>query len=68
MRVPRKLGSYIHRVGVVEQAAADRLRRELEAQAGVVEVVVVPEEGVAYLKVDRLAFDAAGLPGSSDRP
>lgn len=68
MRVPRKLGSYIHRIDVVEQAAADRLRQELAAQAGVVEVVVVPEEGVAYLKVDRLAFNAADLPGRRGQP
>mgnify|MGYP001824938509 CR=1 FL=1 len=68
MRVPRKLGSYIHRIDVVEPAAAERLRQELAAQAGVVEVVVVPEEGVAYLKVDRQIFDAATLPGNAGQP
>jgi predicted MFS family arabinose efflux permease len=68
MRVPRKLGSYIHKIDVVEPAAADRLRLELAAQAGVVEVVVVPEEGVAYLKVDRQIFDATTLPGNTGQP
>jgi MFS family permease len=68
MRVPRKLGSYIHRIDVVEPAAAERLRQELAAQAGVVEVVVVPEEGVAYLKVDRQIFDATTLPGNTGQP
>ena len=32
------------------------------ALAGVEEAVVVPEEGVAYLKVDRRVFDVSGLP------
>jgi hypothetical protein len=33
-----------------------------------VEVVVVPEEGVAYLKVDRQIFDATTLPGNTGQP
>ena len=68
MRVPRKLGSYIHKLGAVEPAEADRIHRELAAQAGVVEAVVVPEEGVAYLKVDRQVFDAATLSGKRGQP
>lgn len=64
MRPPRKLTSYIHRVDVEDQAAADRLAREMAGLAGVVEAVVVLEEGVAYLKVDKQVFDAATLPGS----
>jgi predicted MFS family arabinose efflux permease len=68
MRAPRKLGSYIHRIGMVERAEADRLGRELTALAGVEEVVVVPEEGVAYLKVDRQQFDASSLPGRPGKP
>ena len=68
MRVPRKLSNHIHRIGAVGPDGADSIRRELAAQAGVVEVVVVPEEGVAYLKVDRQAFDAGALPGNGGQP
>jgi predicted MFS family arabinose efflux permease len=63
MQAPRKLASYIHRIGVVGPEDADRLGRELAARAGVEEVAVDPEAGVAYLKVDRQVFDAGSLPG-----
>jgi hypothetical protein len=38
------------------------LSRQLSALAGVAEAVVVAEEGVAYLKVDKQVFDEAALP------
>jgi hypothetical protein len=38
------------------------LTRQLAGLAGVAEVVVVAEEGVAYLKVDKQAFDESQLP------
>jgi hypothetical protein len=62
MRAPRKLASYIHKVRVMDQAGADRLSRELAGVAGVAEALVVPEEGVAYLRVDKQVFDASTLP------
>ncbi len=62
MTPPRKLSSYIHKVGVMDRAAATLLSRELAGIAGVAEAVVVAEDGVAYLKVDRKVFDAATLP------
>jgi len=68
MQAPRKLGSYIHKLGRVESGDVERIRRELAALEGVAEAVVVPEEGVAYLKVDRQVFDAATLPGSGGQP
>jgi hypothetical protein len=34
----------------------------LLALAGVAEAVVVAEEGVAYLKIDKRVFDEASLP------
>jgi MFS family permease len=65
MKPPRKLGSYIYKVEVADQAGADRLVRELSGVAGVAEAVVVPEDGLAYLKVDRQVFSETGLPGSA---
>ena len=55
MRPPRKLGSYIHRVGVVEQPEADRLGRELMALAGVEVTVRIPPVG------PRLLMNAASI-------
>lgn len=59
---PDKLSNFVYRLtgqSAVDPAGlADRLRR----QAGVAEAVVVAEEGVAYLKVDRQVFDEASLP------
>jgi MFS family permease len=65
MKPPRKLGSYIYKVEVADQAGADRLARELAGIAGVAEVVIVLEDGLAYLKVDRQVFSESGLPGSA---
>ncbi|MGD2056491.1 MAG: MFS transporter [Gammaproteobacteria bacterium] len=68
MKPPRKLSSYIHRVDVVDQADADRLSRALVGITGVAEAVVIPGEGVAYLRVDKRVFDESLLPGGLDRP
>jgi MFS family permease len=62
MTAPAKLSNYIYKVEVKGPGDADRLSRELAALAGVSEVVVVPEEGVAYLKVDKQVFNEAALP------
>jgi len=65
MKPPRKLSSYIYKVEVVDQAGADRLALELSGVAGVAEAVIVPEDGLAYLKVDRQVFSESGLPGAA---
>lgn len=59
---PPKLANIIHpiRVNTPDEAAA--LSRQLASLAGVTEAVVVAEEGVAYLKVDKRLFDQASLP------
>jgi MFS family permease len=62
MKPPAKLGSYIYRIGGTAPADAAQLTRQLAGLAGVTEVVVVAEEGVAYLKVDRRQFDESTLP------
>jgi MFS family permease len=62
MSPPAKLSNYIYRTGVVDPDQVSVLSRQLTALAGVAEAVVVAEEGVAYLKVDKRVFDEAVLP------
>ncbi len=59
---PAKLSNIIYptRVRTSDEVAA--LSRQLAGLAGVTEVVVVAEEGVAYLKVDKRLFDETSLP------
>lgn len=59
---PPRLSSHIHPVRVADAAAAADLARRLNGLPGVAEAVVVAEEGVAYLKVDKRLFDPASLP------
>jgi MFS family permease len=59
---PPRLASMIHPVRVDSPEAAADLARQLAGLPGVAEAVVVAEEGVAYLKVDRRTFDASSLP------
>lgn len=61
MRQARKLSHYVYRIRG-DGADSALLQRQLAALAGVSEAVVVAEEGVAYLKVDRSAFDESSLP------
>jgi predicted MFS family arabinose efflux permease len=60
MSRPEKLSSYIYKIATMEDAAG--LSQRLAALAGVTEVVVIAEEGVAYLKVDKQVFDESQLP------
>ncbi len=62
MTPPAKLKSVIYRIGVSGREELEQLTRQLRGLAGVAEVVVVAEEGVAYLKVDQRKFDASSLP------
>ncbi|MGH8415029.1 MAG: MFS transporter [Gammaproteobacteria bacterium] len=66
MRPPGRVSSRVLRVQVQDESAASRLAEELRRIPGVLEAVVVPAEGVAYLRVGagldevRLAALAAG--------
>ncbi len=62
MSRPEKLSSYIYKIAGGEPEAAEQLAQRLLALAGVAEAVVVAEEGVAYLKVDKRVFDETSLP------
>lgn len=59
---PPRLSSLVHPVRVSDAAEAAELSRRLTGLPGVAEAVVVAEEGVAYLKVDKRLFDPASLP------
>ena len=57
MRQPRYLSTCLLNVGVRSPSDVPALTRELAAVAGVVEVAVVADEGVAYLKVEKHVLD-----------
>jgi predicted MFS family arabinose efflux permease len=61
MRSPRPFASRLVHVGAVSEAEAGSLTARLLAVPGVAEAVVVVEEGVAYLKVDRSILDEEAL-------
>jgi MFS family permease len=67
MRNPRYLTSHLLQVGVLDAHNAKALAQRLTGVRGVAEAVVIGEEGVAYLKVDKHALDeqalAAVVPG-----
>ena len=62
MRPPAKLSTYLYRIEPGGEGGASALSRQLSALQGVSEVVVVEEEGVAYLKVDKRHFNESDLP------
>ncbi len=57
MRRPGQYSSELLHLDAAQAADADGLASALQAVPGVVEVVVVAEEGVAYLKVERKVFE-----------
>jgi MFS family permease len=57
MQQPRYLSTYLLNVGVQNESAVAGLTRDLAAVAGVAEVAVIADEGVAYLKVERHVLD-----------
>lgn len=61
MRNPRYLSSHLLQVGVVDAQRARVLAQRFTQVRGVAEAIVIGEEGVAYLKVDKHALDEQGL-------
>ena len=68
MREPRYLTSYLIKVGPVDDARARELTRQLLAEEGVEEALVLAEDGVAYLKIDPRRVDEGALAGYSSEP
>jgi len=58
---PKPVSSYLFAVGHVTQSQGVELAKSCLALSGVEDAVVVPNEGVAYLKIDRKRFDAEQL-------
>ena len=61
MQAPRYLSSQLLQVGKVDEAQAGLLAERLLRVPGVAEAVVIVEEGVAYLKVDKAKLDQEAL-------
>ena len=61
MRKPRYLSSQLLSVGSLDETGADQLADKLSQVAGVAEVTVIAEDGVAYLKVDKRQLDHDAL-------
>ena len=61
MRQPPYLSSELLNVGLLDKKAAQALVMRLTAIRGVAEAVVIPEDGIAYLKVDKKALDRDAL-------
>ncbi len=61
MRQPSYLNSRMLQVGELDDKAARELVMKLTAIRGVAEAVVIPEDGIAYLKVDNKALDRDAL-------
>jgi MFS family permease len=57
MKRPRYLASYVLNVGEVSLGQADHLAQQITDIKGVAEVVLIPEEQTAYLKVDARILD-----------
>jgi hypothetical protein len=57
MQNPHGLSTQLLRVGVLEESDAKQLGQQLQALHGVHEAVVVGDEGVAYLRVEKERFD-----------
>ena len=61
MRNPKYLSTHMVKVGDVDEARARQLVNEMTHITGVAEVIVIPEDGIAYLKVDTQALDKNAL-------
>ncbi|HFD78776.1 MAG TPA: MFS transporter [Gammaproteobacteria bacterium] len=61
MKSPRYLSTRVLRVGRLDAEAASRLASQITAVRGVAEVVVIGEDGVAYLKYDQQRLDEDAL-------
>lgn len=61
LQAPAHLKTQLVDVGRLSPERARTLTDELTALVGVAEAVVIPEEGVAYLRVDGQRFEPASL-------
>ncbi len=63
MADPNYLSNYLLRVGKLGNSEAEALVTELKSLDGVADVVIIPEDEIAYLKVDLQQVDQEALDG-----
>ncbi|MEJ2455830.1 MAG: MFS transporter [Candidatus Thiodiazotropha sp.] len=63
MADPNYLSNYLLRVGKLENSEAQALAAKLKTLDGVADVVIIPEDEIAYLKVDLQQVDQEALDG-----
>ena len=61
MQRPHYLGTRLLRIGPQDPANAHELAQRISAVRGVAEAVVIPEDAVAYLKIDQDSLDEDAL-------
>jgi len=61
MKNPRYLSNYLLKVGKLQPDEVNRMISQLVMVRGVSEVSIEPEEGIAYLKVEKHALDESKL-------
>ncbi|MGH8558516.1 MAG: MFS transporter [Methylococcales bacterium] len=61
MQPPRYLSSLLLNVGELDEHEAARMSEQIARITGVVEAIVLPHDGAAYLKVDKNALDYSRL-------
>ena len=61
MKNPRYVSTYLLNVGKIDPHQVNQMVMKLVAVQGVAEAMVVPEDGIAYLKVELHALDEAKL-------
>lgn len=61
MRNPKYLGTFMVNVGIIDEIQAKQLVNDMTHVTGVAEVIVIPEDGIAYLKVDTHSLDKKAL-------
>ena len=61
MQRPNYLGTRLLRIGPQDPANAQELAQRISAVRGVAEAVVIPEDAVAYLKIDQDSLDEEAL-------
>jgi len=61
MKNPRYVSTYLLKIGKIDPSNVNQMVSTLVSVQGVAEAVVVPEEGIAYLKVELHALDKETL-------
>jgi len=61
MKNPRYVSTYLLKIGKIEPSDVNQMVSTLVSVQGVAEAVIVPDEGIAYLKVELHALDKEAL-------